>query len=75
MKVNGLFVHEYKVGNKSVKSLEEHPKNKTYWLRLAKGLTHGKQKVYVFTDKNGRFVSMDVRNKNSIDRYYPLRRN
>ena len=74
MKVNGLIVHEYKVGNKRVKSLEEHPRNKNYWLRFAKGLTHSNQQAYVFTDKNGRFVSMDARSRNSIDRYYPLRR-
>lgn len=72
--MNGLFIHEYKIGNKKIKSLEEHPKNIDYWLRFAKGLTKNNQKASVFVNKNGRFISMYVRNRASLDKYYPLRR-
>ena len=72
--MNGLFIHEYKIGNKKIKSLKEHPKNIDYWLRFAKGLTKNNQKASVFVNKNGRFISMYVRNRASLDKYYPLRR-
>ncbi len=72
--MNKYYIHEYKIGDKKVRSIEEHPCNIQYWNNFQNGLYKAGHKPIIFIDKNGRFISMFVRRKDGeIDRYYKFK--